>query len=130
MLRERGKVKPRDWVAGLNKIAAAEIDRVALAKDRQQWPCNLLGGSRRGSMPIDREQRNAILSAELVVPSTLMEPLSGDEYQLSYDADGNVELPACLDRRKPKPNATSQSARTQRSPAVGAAGPSTTREGR
>jgi hypothetical protein len=28
--------------------------------------------------------------------------LQGDDYQLTYDADGNVELPACLDRRKPK----------------------------
>jgi hypothetical protein len=28
--------------------------------------------------------------------------LQGDDYPLTYDADGNVELPACLDRRKPK----------------------------
>jgi hypothetical protein len=28
--------------------------------------------------------------------------LQGDDYPLTFDADGNVELPACLDRRKPK----------------------------
>jgi hypothetical protein len=28
--------------------------------------------------------------------------LQGDDYPLTYDADGDVELPACLDRRKPK----------------------------
>jgi hypothetical protein len=67
-------------------------------------------------MRINREQRNAILSAELIVPPTLMEPLSGDEYQLSYDADGNVKLPACLDRQKPKPGATSQSSETTQKP--------------
>ena len=26
--------------------------------------------------------------------------LQGDDYPLTYDADGDVELPACLDRRK------------------------------
>jgi hypothetical protein len=116
MLRERTKCEPRDWIAELNRTAAAEVDRVALAMEHKQWPRDLLGGSSRGSMRINREQRNAILSAELVVPSTLMEPLSGDEYQLSYDADGNVELPACLDRQKPKPGATSQSSETTQKP--------------
>ncbi len=28
--------------------------------------------------------------------------LQGDDYPLTYDADGHPELPACLDRRKPK----------------------------
>jgi hypothetical protein len=116
MLRERKETETRDWIAELNTIAAAEFDRVALLKERKQWPRDLLGGSRRGSMHTDREQRNSILSAELVVPSTLMEPLSGDEYQLTYDADGNVELPACLDRQKPKPGATSQSSETTQKP--------------
>ena len=47
LLRERGKVEPRDWIADLNKIAATEIDRVALAKKRKQWPCDLVGGESR-----------------------------------------------------------------------------------
>src|SRR6516165_6733659 len=59
MLRDGGKAEPRDWIADLNKIAAAEIDRAALAKDLQQWPCDLVGGSHCGSMEIDRKQRNA-----------------------------------------------------------------------
>jgi len=114
MLREGGKVEP--WIADLNKIAAAEINRVALANDLQRWPRDLLGSSRRGSMQIDREQRNAILSAELFIPSAIAEPLSGDEHRLTYDASGNVELPACLDRRKPKPSATSQNSVTTKKP--------------
>ncbi len=53
MLRERGKVEPRDWIADLNKIAATEIDRVALAKKRKQWPRDLVGGgSHPGSMQV------------------------------------------------------------------------------
>ena len=78
MLREREKVKPRDWITDLNKIAAAEIDRVALAKDRQQWPCNLLGAqSRPGPMPIDRKLRDVILNAEFVAMPSHAESLSG-----------------------------------------------------
>ena len=74
MLRDGGKAEPRDWIADLNKIAAAEIDRIALAKALQQWPRDLLGGSRAGSMQTDRKQRNAILSTELFIPSTIVEP--------------------------------------------------------
>ena len=117
MLRDGGKAEPRDWIADLNKIAAAEIDRAALAKDLQQWPCDLVLGSHCGSMGVDREQRNAILNAELFIPSRIAEPLSGDEYQLTYDASGHVELPACLDRRKPKlSSASSQNSMTTKKP--------------
>jgi hypothetical protein len=28
--------------------------------------------------------------------------LEGDDYELEYDENGYPELPACLDRRKPK----------------------------
>ena len=117
MLREGGKAESRDWIGDLNKIVAAEIDRAALAKDLQQWPCDLVGGSHCGSMEIDRKQRNAILNAELFIPSRIAEPLSGDEYQLTYDASGHVELPACLDRRKPKlSSASSQNSMTTKKP--------------
>jgi hypothetical protein len=50
MLRERRKLEPTDWIAELNREAAGEVDRVALAKARRQWPRHLLGGWRRGSM--------------------------------------------------------------------------------
>jgi hypothetical protein len=101
MLRERRKDEPREWIAELNRIAGAEVDRVALARERKQWPRDLLGGLRRGWMRIDRDQRNAILSAELFIP-TAAEPLSGDEHEITYDVGGNVELPRCLERQKPK----------------------------
>ena len=82
----------------LNRIAAAEVDRGALAKDLQQGPCDLVGGSHCGSMEIDRKQRNAILNAELFIASRI-EPLSGDDYSTEYHEDGFPKLPAFLDRR-------------------------------
>jgi len=61
MLRERGRAEPHDWIAELNSIATAEVERVALANARKEWPRDLLGGSRRGTVIwIDREKRNAI----------------------------------------------------------------------
>jgi hypothetical protein len=67
MLRCGGRGEPRDWVKQLNRIAADEADRTAVAQARKgkQWPLNLMGGSNRpGSMRIDRELREAILDAE------------------------------------------------------------------
>jgi hypothetical protein len=58
-LHERNQAEPRDWIAELNKIAAAEVNRVALAKERKRWPCDLVGASRHGSMPIDHKLRDA-----------------------------------------------------------------------
>ena len=67
MLSERKETEPRDWIAELNKIAAAEFDRVALAQERKQWPHDLVGAELRpGSMQIDPKLRDAILDAELL----------------------------------------------------------------
>jgi hypothetical protein len=55
ILRERGKGEPRDWIAELNKIAGAEVERAALAEDRKKWPTDILGGARQGS--IDSQTR-------------------------------------------------------------------------
>jgi hypothetical protein len=100
MLREHGKVKLRDWIADLNKIAAAEIDRVALAKDRQRWPCNLLGGqSASDSSLLDRKLRDAILNAELLAMPSHPAPPSGDAFRLEFYDDGYPKLPECLRRR-------------------------------
>ena len=100
LLRERGKVTPRDWIADLNKIAAAEIDRVALAKKRKQWPREVVGAkSRPGSMQIDAKLRNAILDAELLAMPSHAEPLSGDGIRIEFDQGGYPKLPGCLRRR-------------------------------
>ena len=94
------KVEPRDWIAELNKIAAAEVDRVALAKERKQWPRDLVGAeSRPGSMQIDRKLRDAILDAELLAMPSHAEPLSGDGFRLEFYDDGYPKLPECLRRR-------------------------------
>jgi hypothetical protein len=99
MLRERGRAEPHDWIAELNSIATAEIERVALANARKEWPRDLLGGSRRGTVIwIDRKKRNAIFDAELAVPVG-GDPLSGDDYPLEYYEDGFPKLPACLNRK-------------------------------
>jgi hypothetical protein len=98
MLRERGKVESKVWVAELNEIAANEFDRVALMLDRRRMPRDLLGGSSRGSMQIDRAQRDAILNAEFAV-SIVGDPFSGDAYSIEYHEDGFPKLPAFLDKR-------------------------------
>jgi hypothetical protein len=98
MLRERGRAEPREWIAELNRIAAAEVDRVALMQGREPTPRDLLGGSRRGSMQIDRAERDTILNAELAVP-VVGDPLSGDDSPIEYHEDGFPKLPAFLDRR-------------------------------
>ena len=96
---ERSKAEPHDWIAELNSIATAEVERVALANARKEWPRDLLGGSRRGTVIwIDREKRNAIFDAELAVP-VVGDPLSGDDYPLEYYEDGFPKLPACLNRK-------------------------------
>ena len=95
-----GRTEPRDWIAELNKIAAAEIDRVALAKKRKQWPRDLVGGeSRPDSMRLDRKLRDAILDAELLAMPSHAEPLSGDGFRLEFYDDGYPKLPECLRRR-------------------------------
>jgi hypothetical protein len=102
MLRERGKVEPRDWIAHLNKIAATEIDRVALATKRKQWPRDLVGSeSRPGSMQMDAKLRDAILDAELLAATTHAEPLSEDGSRLEFYDDGYPKLPECLRRKQP-----------------------------
>jgi hypothetical protein len=102
MLRERKETQPRDWIAELNKIAAAEFDRAALAQERKQWPHELVGAaSHPGSMQIDRKLRDAILNAELVAMPSHAEPLSGDGLVEFYD-DSYPKLPECLRRKSAK----------------------------
>ena len=97
----------------LNQIAANEVDGAALAEERKRWPVDILGGQRRGV--IDAETR-AVVQDEIgfVVDETPQKgigsnpdgsspgALQGNDYPLTYDADGYVELPACLDTRKPQ----------------------------
>ena len=101
MLRERKETEPRDWIAELNEIAAAEVHRAWMMQGRKQWPHNLLGAeSRLGSMQIDRKLRDAILSAEVVAMPSRAEPLSGDAFPLEFYDDGYPRLPACLRRKQ------------------------------
>jgi hypothetical protein len=102
MLRERVKAEPRDWIAELNKIAAAEVDRATLMQKRKQWPRDLVGGSRAGSMPIDHKLRDAILNAELVSVPSNAEPLSGNSFPLEFYDDDYPKLPECIRRKRAK----------------------------
>ena len=100
MLRERKDTEPRDWIAELNKIAAAEFDRVALAQERKQWPHELVGAELRpGSMQIDPKLRDAILDAELLATTAHAEPPSGDGFRLEFYDEGYPKLPECIRRR-------------------------------
>jgi hypothetical protein len=52
---------------------------------------------RKGGLPLAK----VAVSIELGFGDPRDEPLQGDDYPLTFDADGYPELPACLDRRKP-----------------------------
>jgi len=103
MLRERKKAEPRDLISDLNRIAAAEVDRVALAKERKQWPLDLVGGH-MSSLPrigLSPDLRDAIIEAELfLIGEHLDEPLTGYDLQIEFSDDGYPKLPECLRRRR------------------------------
>jgi hypothetical protein len=100
MLRERSATEPHDWIAELNKIAAAEVHRAWMMQERKQWPRDLVGAeSRPDSMPIDRKLRDAILNAELVVMPSHAEPLRGGGTLLEFYDDDYPQLPECLRRK-------------------------------
>jgi hypothetical protein len=96
MLREK-ETKPRDRIAELNKIAAAEVHRAWMIQGRKHWPRDLVGAeSRPGSMHIDGKLRDAILDAELLAMTSHAEPLSGDGFRLEFYDDSHPKLPAWL----------------------------------
>ena len=88
----------RHW--RLNIAEADRIDRLAIAHQRKTWPVDIIGGQRRGK--IDQHLRYGILDVERALidedQSRAGAP-QGDDYPLTYDANGYPELPACLDRR-------------------------------
>jgi hypothetical protein len=80
----------------LNRLQIPEAPRAPVVGTH----VDILGGT--GSGDIAPEIRVTILDSELVQPASHdAEPLQGDE-PIEFDADGYAELPACLDRRKPK----------------------------
>ena len=100
MLYERKETEPRDWIAELNTIAAAEVHRAWLMQVRKQWPRDLVGAEARpDSMQIDRKLRDAILDAELLAMPSHAEALSCEGFQLEFYDDGYPKLPECLRRR-------------------------------
>jgi hypothetical protein len=66
MLRERGKADPRDFIAELDQIAANEVDRAVLQRERRKWPLNIMGGGAgaRPCMTIEPGLREIILEVE------------------------------------------------------------------
>ena len=63
LYRSRDKGEPRDWIKELNQLAANEVDRAVIQRERRKWPVDLMGGPRRSL--VDRELRQAILDAEI-----------------------------------------------------------------
>ncbi|MBK5197746.1 MAG: hypothetical protein JJE37_05630 [Methyloceanibacter sp.] len=64
MLHNRAKAE-RDWIRELNQIAAIEVDRTVIQRERRKWPVDLMGGRQRG--PVDPYLRQAILDTERVL---------------------------------------------------------------
>ena len=110
LITTKGKAEPRDWIQELDQIAANEVDRAVIERQRRQWPINLMGMNNRQTplmkvdpKSIDPESIRAVLDIERVLivdeqPST-PGALQGEDYQLEYYEDGYPKLPACLDRR-------------------------------
>jgi hypothetical protein len=67
MLRERGQAEPRDLIAELNRVAATEVDRLAVTQERKRWPLALIGVHVRfvPRIEVSNDLRKAILDAEL-----------------------------------------------------------------
>ena len=113
LLRQRGKTEPQGWIPEPNHAAADEVDRVARQKARRQAPVEVIGGGKQlpGRMEFvfgflkPHEIIRNVLETEIGFiggPAANTEPLQGDHYPLTFDADGYPELPACLDCRKAK----------------------------
>jgi hypothetical protein len=96
--RDKGTM---DWIRQLNLRAAAEINRTALASEKRKTLVDLIGGQRQGH--IDPKIRANVLDAEIgFLTGARPEAIKGDDYLPEYDSGGYQELPACLDRRKPR----------------------------
>jgi hypothetical protein len=64
-LRERGKAEARDFIAELDQIAANEVDRGVLQRERRKWPLIVMGGRQRTPcMTIEPGLRETILEVE------------------------------------------------------------------
>jgi hypothetical protein len=104
LLSTKGKAEARDWIKQPNQIAANEVDRAEIARQRRTWPVDLMGGHRQSDKrpAVTVELRQAILDSERVLKND--EPIRhpDDEPVLEYYDDGFPKLPDCLDRR-PKP---------------------------
>ena len=83
----------------VNLDAAHKLDSAEIRRQRRVWPVDVMGGQRMGK--IGRYIRYGILAVEHLLgdarPKAL--PLQVDDYALTYDANGDPELPNCLDRR-------------------------------
>jgi hypothetical protein len=105
LLNNRRKTKPRDHIRELNQIAANEVGRVVIEREKRTWPVDLMGGQRHRRkqplMAIDPKLRQAILDTErILVDDERVTPgaLQGDDYPIEMDGDGYPIMPACLRR--------------------------------
>jgi len=104
LLSTKVRAEPRDWIEELNQIAANEVDRAEIARQRRKWPVDLMGGKRGKLNEEERQLCQVILDTERVLTDedkAASEALRGDNVQPEYYEDGHPKLPACLDRRKP-----------------------------
>jgi hypothetical protein len=97
-----------DWIRELSVRCAGEIDRSAPANEKRKTSFDLMGGGKPWLNPVhvDMEVIRKVIEVETCKPlrddDTLEETSKGDDYLINCDPDGYPELPACLDRRKPR----------------------------
>jgi hypothetical protein len=62
--KDKGEIKElNQWIKELNQLAANEVERAVIQRERRKWPVDLMGGNQRGA--VDPELRQAILDAEI-----------------------------------------------------------------
>jgi hypothetical protein len=67
LLNTKVRAEPRDWIEELNQIAANEVDRAEIARQRRKWPVDLMGGKRGKLNEEERQLRQVILDTERVL---------------------------------------------------------------
>jgi hypothetical protein len=70
----KGKAEPRECIKELYQLAANEVDRAVIERQRRQWPLNLIGMSNRREAGADFEAMKRDMRIE-TIPERIWRPL-------------------------------------------------------
>ena len=107
-LYKRRDEAPLDWIRELLTYVPRESRPGSPGKEKRRVPFDLMGRGKRWLNPVrlDREVIRNIIEVETCKPlreeDTQRPTPKGGNDLIQCDADGSPELPACLDRCKPR----------------------------